>query len=702
MAQKELSIVIRMRDKASKDIRSVKRKIKMFARSAKKSFKSIKKAIFSVKGALLGLAGAAGMGIVVKSFVKTASTIENTRLTLKALMGDVDQANKLFDDLATFAGRVPFELQEIIRVGTMFSGVFSGDEIRNLMPLVADLAAVVKPLGITFEQTGMQLQRMFTSGAASADLFREKGVSAMLGFTAKTQYTAEQTKNMIIDAWEKTDSKFRGSAESMADTWDGKMSMISDAWFQFQRVIMDSRVFDEVKIWADALLIKMREIKAEGKNIGESVAFGMEIATKAMGYFGSFTTRVYQGLMIFGVGILQIKQWALQVEQAVVSTYTSSAKKITAFIKWAGTIVASMPFQALRKEAKGLLLAAEKGSAALTAMLENTGEKIQKVTDETKESLLLLREEMDHTLAQDLPHERVNAFFLNLRTQAVETARVVAEADEKIRQDRAMEPPGGFISQEDLQMVTEWSRVTGHAMTVLNANWTPLVDKARKFHEELEATEAKVMFDEMNQAIDDYNSKLQETTDSIMRVGNVFASSFTGAIGELIDGTKKWGEVWKDAARGFMKDIALMITKTLVLKAIQAAASGIGGALFGGVSSSGVGAMPAGWGATPEFANTGVGSLPHAARGMVVQGPTALVAGDNPGGREAVLPIDTVNGKVGVNAKGLGGGNTYNITVNAVDASGVAAFFMSNKDLVAAATQVVVGEQGPGALGLAG
>lgn len=51
-------------------------------------------------------------------------------------------------------------------------------------------------------------------------------------------------------------------------------------------------------------------------------------------------------------------------------------------------------------------------------------------------------------------------------------------------------------------------------------------------------------------------------------------------------------------------------------------------------------------------------SIPHLARGGVTNGPTLALIGDNPGGREAVVPLDRY-------PNALGGGNTYAITVNA-------------------------------------
>ncbi|MEA3225400.1 MAG: hypothetical protein U9Q07_05575, partial [Planctomycetota bacterium] len=119
----EINIVIRMKDKATAILRKNSREIRLYAKKAVRAFRSIKTAIFSVKGAILSFGLALGAGGLAKSFVRAAADTENMRLTLQSLLGTVEDANILFDDLATFAAKVPFELEEIMRTATMLSGV---------------------------------------------------------------------------------------------------------------------------------------------------------------------------------------------------------------------------------------------------------------------------------------------------------------------------------------------------------------------------------------------------------------------------------------------------------------------------------------------------------------------------------------------------------------------------------------------------
>lgn len=215
-------------------------------RLGKTRFKALKDQIFSLKGAVLGLAGAYGIKKLTGSFIDAASTAEQYKIRLTALLGSVDEGNRLFQDMAKYAGEVPFEYEKIMGAATQLSGIMKGgvDEINKWMPLIGDLAAVS---GLGIEKTTEQIVRMYSAGAASADLFRERGITAMLGFQTGVSYTAEETRRRLIEAWEDPTSKFRDATKELAKSWEGLLSMMSDKWFQFRNMIMEAGVFEELK-----------------------------------------------------------------------------------------------------------------------------------------------------------------------------------------------------------------------------------------------------------------------------------------------------------------------------------------------------------------------------------------------------------------------------------------------------------------------
>ena len=211
--------------------------------------KGVGNQLFSLKGLLAGVGAGVGAGVVAKSFFDAASTAEGLQTRLSVLLGSVEEGNRLFADMTKFAGQVPFQYEEIMQSATQLSGILKGgvDEINEWMPLIGDLAATS---GLSIQQTTEQVSRMLSAGAASADLFRERGITAMLGFTSGVTYSVEETRRRLIEAWDEPNSKFRGATEKLATTWEGILSMIADKWFNLRTTVMDAGVLDYFKALA--------------------------------------------------------------------------------------------------------------------------------------------------------------------------------------------------------------------------------------------------------------------------------------------------------------------------------------------------------------------------------------------------------------------------------------------------------------------
>jgi hypothetical protein len=241
--------------------------------------------LFSLKGAIAG----AGIGLIAKSFLNAADTAEQYRTRLTVLLGSVKEGNRLFSEMSGFASEVSFEYQEIMGSATTLSGVMKGgvDEVKEWMPLIADLAAAS---GLGIQEATSQVVRMYSSGAAAADMFRERGILAMLGFQAGVSTSAEETRKKLIEAYEDPASRFRGASELLARTWSGMMSMLSDAWFQFRNMVMEAGVFEYIKAAVQLLLDYIKQLKEEGKfeawaqNMSDTVIGALEAVAKAVAY----------------------------------------------------------------------------------------------------------------------------------------------------------------------------------------------------------------------------------------------------------------------------------------------------------------------------------------------------------------------------------------------------------------------------------
>lgn len=303
-------------DKLGKSVKDAGKDTDKFARStdlAKQKlngFRNKSRELYNTLFSLKGLIATIGVGAIAKSFVEAASTAEQYRVRLKVLLGDVAEGNRLFQQMSLFASKVPFEYREIMAAATALAGVLQGgvNEISAWMPLIGDLAAAS---GLGIQQTTDQVIRMLSAGAASADLFRERGILAMLGFQAGVTYSGEQTRDQLIAAWGAVSSKFRGATEELADTWDGKMSMLSDKWFAFRNQVMDAGLFDYLKSMASTLDNDvgnaMNNNKDQAKSWSDIAIKGIENVIRALDVMLEAWNKILIGVKTLQLGFETIK-----------------------------------------------------------------------------------------------------------------------------------------------------------------------------------------------------------------------------------------------------------------------------------------------------------------------------------------------------------------------------------------------------------
>ena len=200
----------------------------------------LKQSIFNVRNAFIGL----GAGLVVRNIINTGKQIESLQVRLKFLFGTAEEGAKAFDEMAKFASKVPFSLEEI-QAGSGVLAVVSEDakEMAKLMKITGNVAAVT---GLDFRTTAEQIQRSMSAGISAADLFRDRGVKAMLGFKAGATVSIEET----VKAFDRVfgeGGEFDGATDQLAKTFEGTLSMIGDKVFNFKRVLLDAGFFSQLK-----------------------------------------------------------------------------------------------------------------------------------------------------------------------------------------------------------------------------------------------------------------------------------------------------------------------------------------------------------------------------------------------------------------------------------------------------------------------
>ena len=238
------------------------------------SLGKLKNAVFSLKGAFVGL----GTGLVIKSFVSTGRSVEDLQVRLKQLFGSTQEGAKAFEVMSNFASKVPFSLEQIQEASGNLA-VVAGDSERlaKILEITGNVAAVT---GIDFRTAGEQIQRSFAGGIASADIFRERGVRDLLGFSAGATVSAEET----IKAFEKVFGKggrFGKATDELANTFTGTLSMLGDKLFNFKRGVAGEGFFDQLKKEFKDLNQFIEDNSEEFEAIGRAISKVLTVAVKA-------------------------------------------------------------------------------------------------------------------------------------------------------------------------------------------------------------------------------------------------------------------------------------------------------------------------------------------------------------------------------------------------------------------------------------
>jgi len=236
---------------------------------------NLRSAVFSVQSAIAGIGGA----LVIRNLVNVGSQVEQLGVRFNFLFGNVKEGQKAFDGLVDFASRVPFSLEEISAAsGNLAVVAKDADDLQRVLKITGNVAAVT---GLDFQTTASQIQRSFSGGIGAADLFRERGVRALLGFQAGAEVTAEATIKRFEELFG-PNGKFGKATQVLSTTFEGTLSMLSDKLFKFKLESNRAGFFDFVKTGLSEFN-KLLEKNEEGlKKFSENLSNSLITATKAI------------------------------------------------------------------------------------------------------------------------------------------------------------------------------------------------------------------------------------------------------------------------------------------------------------------------------------------------------------------------------------------------------------------------------------
>jgi len=644
MANQRLNIDIVAKDKSKQALNSVQG-----------ALSKLRGAVFNLQNAFIGL----GAGLVARNLVNTGKELENLRVRLKFLLKDTNEGAKAFDNMVTFASKVPFSLEEIQSgSGILATVTNNANDLQKMLEITGNVAAVT---GLDFRTTAEQIQRSFSAGIGAADLFREKGVRNMLGFKAGANVSIEDT----VMAFEKVFGKggrFGKATDELAQTFTGTLSMIGDKIFSFKKTILEAGLFESLKKEFGALDKFLEENSKQIDRIAEDIGIALGFAIKKVADFVIILKDNMDKFAVIIKGLIAIK---------VVSLFMSLGKAIMFSAKqMAKFSVASLMSV---KGIKSLVVLVAKGGALYGAF-----KGIDKLFEETAESF----NEFADGVRNSLPDTR------DLYKTMVQTKKAIfdiAEAEESIAQAKE--------KQLNLQN-----------FLLEQAN-----KKKTRFHE-LE-TEGVKKFQEMNITLKQMNEnslknlqeKFTNISTSIKEGLNAGISGFSNALARAIILGEDLGKAFKNMiANALVNTLAILIeiiirmgiqkilginlenqekktldimkSKTSELKKQLALQSAIS-VVTGGISGF-------------------FGGLFRASGGSVQKGKPYVV-----GEQGAELFIPNQSGQITQSARGTDTGTTnINFTINALDVKGVEELLLDNRSTIVNVINGALNDQGKEAL----
>jgi hypothetical protein len=241
------------------------------------NLQKVRQSVFNLRNAFIGL----GAGIVIKGFVDAGIQIENLGVQLKALFGSAKAGEKALKDVTKFAATTPFELRNIQQGITALATVRkraenAGVSFEELLKITGNTATV---LGGDFALAALQIQRSFSAGIGSAELFRERGVRAMAGFKEGVAVNVDETIKKLAKAFG-TGGEFGSLTDELAQTLFGTVSNIKDAFFQFQ-VEVSKGFFGALKENLGDLKSTVEANREEIAEFGNLIGKGLSVAINA-------------------------------------------------------------------------------------------------------------------------------------------------------------------------------------------------------------------------------------------------------------------------------------------------------------------------------------------------------------------------------------------------------------------------------------
>lgn len=298
MDERQLQIVLRARDEASRVLRGVADETDGLTSLFRNNYK---------QAAVMAAGVLAGLGAMTKAAIDNAASYEQNRIAFESMLGSAGKARTLLEEVSAFARKTPFELPQVVEgskrliaygiamkdviptfrmLGDIAAGVGT-DKLPQLITAFGQVQAKGKLMGtelLQFTEAGVnlggQLQKSF--GVTREEL--EKMISS-------GQVTSAQVTQALRAMTSEGGLFFQGM-ERQATSFNGVMSNINDSFGRFVRTVVgiteqgdikEGSLFHYVKLGAERLLPVLDALAPKVAAVIEAILKNREVVVAIAG-----------------------------------------------------------------------------------------------------------------------------------------------------------------------------------------------------------------------------------------------------------------------------------------------------------------------------------------------------------------------------------------------------------------------------------
>jgi len=586
--------------------------------------------------------------------IKAAADFEKLETQLSVLLGSAEKGSKMFKDLTNFASSTPFQIADLAKTSNQLLAFgFTQDEVMGSLQNLGDIAAST---GSNMSDLALILGQSKAIGAAYTQDLRQlanRGIPVFDLLKEKLNVTGEELSKMVSDGkisfeilqsvlqdTTKEGGVFAGGMEAQSKTLSGMFSTLKD------------------------------NVTIAFAEIGRSIASTTDLQAKMKG----LTDRVVNAVKWFIALPEPVKKSALAVV-ALVAAIGPLLKVFASFKMLGGSIISVLGFML---SPVGLVIAAIAALVVIFVTLYKKSEKfrnamdsiagaIKRVGQRAGDALIRLNPFLDAATKAERLDEKMQKRGVGggaVGAGAVGIAPAIKEAEE----DAVITPTINFDIPDIEDAAAEAGELAAKNFDDafvdnfgkdLFAGVDPFLEAKEGFIEFKEVLleglgQLKEPFEEFKNGLDgmaEKVDKLGEKTEDTVELSDNMKTAVTSIMGVMQTTLESGAKSFGDYARAALAAIAQVIKGLIAKSAIDAIAWAVAkfGPVGGLVTAAGAGGLMA--------LMTGIANkaqAPRLARGGLTSGPTMAMIGDNPSGREAVIPFERMGEFLKM--AGIGGG----------------------------------------------